>query len=174
MTTWDSFNTSDLWFGTLFLSLPGIHLHSLKSKLKAHLISSAYWSVLFFSCYQPTTSNACIWCVCMCVCVFCVSVCLCVYVYACVHVCDEMSIPISLCKCSGLLWDGDAINNLLLLLHEQEHETRYQRWWQQYAERGTYHTPTQPWWWIAEGTADICTPEYNKKSWTSKISPDSA
>ena len=110
------------------------------------------------------------------VCVCCVWACMrmSVYVHVCAQVCDEMSVSISLCKCSGLLWDGDAINNRLLLLHEQEHETSYQRQWQQYTKRGTYHRPTQLWWWIAEGTADNCTPEYNKKSWTSKISPDCA
>ena len=32
--------------GTPFLSLSGIRLHSLKSKLKTHLFSSAYWSVV--------------------------------------------------------------------------------------------------------------------------------
>ena len=60
---WDSFNILDLWYETLFLgvrffqyigsvirnslplSLSGIRLHSLRSKLKTHLFSSAYWSV---------------------------------------------------------------------------------------------------------------------------------
>ena len=42
---WDCFNILDLWYETLFLSLSGIHLYSLTSKLKTHLFSSAYWSV---------------------------------------------------------------------------------------------------------------------------------
>ena len=71
--------------------LPNLHItlsHALsfKSKLKTHLFSSAYWSVIFFSLYQPITSTACI---CSVVCV-----------------CDEMSVSICLCKHSGLLWDG--------------------------------------------------------------------
>ena len=63
----------------------------LKPKLKTSLFSSGYWSVVFFSLYQPITSNACICsvcvltracvCVCMCVCERereCVCVCVCV------------------------------------------------------------------------------------------------
>ena len=42
----DPFNTLDLCSGTPFLALLGIRLHSLKSKLKTHLFSSAYWSVI--------------------------------------------------------------------------------------------------------------------------------
>ena len=54
----DSFSALDLWSGTSFLSLSGIHLHSsFKSKLKTHLFSSAYWAVIFFSFYQPIPSN---------------------------------------------------------------------------------------------------------------------
>ena len=72
-------------------------LSSFKSKLKTHLFSSAYWSVIFFflkdSFCQPNISNACIWrerereCLC---------------VYVCV--CDEMIIFIH--KHCRLLWDG--------------------------------------------------------------------
>ena len=53
----DPFNTSDLWSGTLFLSLSGICLHSLKSKLKTHHFSPAYCSVVFFSLYQPKVQH---------------------------------------------------------------------------------------------------------------------
>ena len=38
----DPFNTLDLCSGTPFLYLSGIRLHSLKSKLKTRLFSSAY------------------------------------------------------------------------------------------------------------------------------------
>ena len=41
----DPFNTSDLWS---VLSLSGICLHSLKSKLKTHVFSSTYCFVVFF------------------------------------------------------------------------------------------------------------------------------
>ena len=44
-------------------------LSSFKSKLKTHLFSSAYWSVVFFPLYQPMTGNTCICSVCVCVCV---------------------------------------------------------------------------------------------------------
>ena len=53
----DPFNTSDLWSGTLFLSLSGICVHSLKSKLKTHHFSPAYCSVVFFSVYQPKVQH---------------------------------------------------------------------------------------------------------------------
>ena len=70
-------------------------LSSFKSKLKTHHFSSASWSVIFFSLYQPITSNACIGSVCVCVSVR-EGVCVCVMKWA---------YPF-LCKCSGLLWDG--------------------------------------------------------------------
>ena len=61
--------------GTLSLSLSGLCLHSLTSKLKTHLFSSAYWSVIsFFSFYQPITWNACTCVVAVVVVVVCVSV----------------------------------------------------------------------------------------------------
>ena len=64
-------------------------LSSPKSKLKTHLISAAYWSVIFFSLYQPITSNACICSVRACVCV---NVC----------VCHEISISLCVYKHSWL------------------------------------------------------------------------
>ena len=57
-----SVHTLDLDSGTPFPSLPGIYLHSLKSKLKS--ISSPQHTDLSF--YQSITSNACIYCVCVC------------------------------------------------------------------------------------------------------------
>ena len=49
----------------------------------------------------------------MCVCEYvCVRAC----VHACVCVRDEMSVSLHLCKHSGLLRDGGAMNNPLLLL----------------------------------------------------------
>ena len=82
-----------------------IRLRSFMSKLKTHLLSSAHWSVVFFSFYQPITSNACICSVHVCVCV-CVRACVCVCVCLCVCACGEMSVCLCLCKRSGLLRDG--------------------------------------------------------------------
>ena len=74
---------SDLWSGTLFLSLSGILFHSsFKSKMKTHLFSFAYWFVVFFLLILPThhQPSACICSLCVCVCV-CVRVCVCVCVW---------------------------------------------------------------------------------------------
>ena len=99
---------SDLWSGTLFLSLSGIRLHSLKSKLKTlffcTLICCCFCShstnslpvmhVLVVNVHvyvKLIASNACICSECACVC-------------ASVH--DEMIIGLCLCKRSRLWWDG--------------------------------------------------------------------
>ena len=76
--TWgrDPFSTSDLWSGTLFLSLSGIFLHSLslsQSKLTIHPSSSSllhwYWfSVVFFLPILQTHQSHHL-CVCVWVCV---------------------------------------------------------------------------------------------------------
>ena len=107
-------------------------LHSLLINLsqnwKPRLFSSAYWSVVSLSLYQPITSSACICSVCVCerkregerererekdsVCV-CHRVCVCVHeresVWERECVCamgDEMSILLCLCKRSGFSRDG--------------------------------------------------------------------
>ena len=80
------FEMSSISWTCPFLSLSGICLHSLivlSQNWKP--ISSAYWSVIFFSLYQSITSNACV-CVCVCVCVCGLSVWLCVCVCVCVCV----------------------------------------------------------------------------------------
>ena len=84
----DSFSLSDLWSGTLFLSLLGILFRSLLSKNRKPTSSLLHTDLSFsFSFYQPQpiTSNVrrCNVCVCVCVCLsVCLSVCLCVIKWA--------------------------------------------------------------------------------------------
>ena len=93
------------------------------SSYHTRLFSTAYWSVFFFSLYQPITINNCVF---MCVCVH-VSVCM----HACVHVCVCMCACMCVCLCvrvcvmkwaypylfvstlGSLRWS--AINNLTIL-----------------------------------------------------------
>ena len=62
--------SSDLWFGTLFLFLCGIRLHSLLLSQNWKPTSALLHTELsfsFFSFYQPITSNACIYIFVVCV-----------------------------------------------------------------------------------------------------------
>ena len=78
----DPYNTLDLCSGTPFLSLSGIHLHSLHLSQNWKHISFPLHTDLSF--YQSITSNACICSVCVCLGV-CVRACMCLG-----GVCDEM------------------------------------------------------------------------------------
>ena len=90
----DPYNTLDLCSGTPFLSLSGIHLHSLHLSQNWKHISFPLHTDLSF--YQSITSNACICSVCVCLGV-CVRACMCLGVCVCVW--WNVSLSIIPCVC---------------------------------------------------------------------------
>ena len=102
-----------IWNSLSFSVRHATSLSFFKSKLKTHLLSSAYWFITFFLLFPSNPWQLCwsfsavcgfVW-LCMCVCVVFVYVCVCGCVcMACVRF--EMNVLIWFCKCPGLSWDG--------------------------------------------------------------------